>query len=109
MHQNMDCVVWGYSQFEYSTKYNIYNSANEKIENPVYITNNTKYIGVMVPYGGYVEITIDDSHKLYFVTVEGSYTITEIPFGGSGKIKVIRDYYSRTESISTMSEDDQIV
>lgn len=111
MYQNMDCVVWGYSQFYYSIKYDIYNSANEKIENPVYITNNEKNIGVMVPYGGYIDIQMDSSHGLILSTANSTYSITEITIenGGSGKIKVVRDYYARVTTPSTMSIDNQVV
>lgn len=109
MYQNMDCVVWGYSQFTYSTKYDIYNSANEKIENPVYITSNESKIGVMVPYGGYVDIQMDSSHGLDFILTGVSYSICSIPIGGSVKIKVIRDYSTRLTDASTASIDEQVV
>lgn len=109
MYQNMDCVVWGYSQFMYSTKYDIYNSANEKIENPVYITNNELKNGVMVPYGGYVDIQMDSSHGLDVILSDVSYLICAIPIGGSVKIKVIRDYCTRPTDASTASIDEQVV
>lgn len=95
MYQNMDCVVFGYSQFLYSTKYDIYNSANEKIENPVYITRNSDKIGVMVPYGGYIDVKMDSSHGLNIVlATSNSLPIFTLSIGGSAKLKVVRDYYT---------------
>ena len=110
MYQNMDCVVWGNPQFLYSTKYDIYNSANEKIENPVYITGSIYKIGVMVPYGGYVDIQMDSSHGLQFTLAENANVLFyDMQIGTSAKIKIVRDYYTKVTTASSLSEDDQAV
>lgn len=110
MYQNMDCVVWGNPQFLYSTKYDIYNSANEKIGNPVYVTGSIHKIGVMVPYGGYIDIQMDSTHGLGITLANNTSALFyEIQFGTSAKIKVVRDYYTILRIKTDTQSDPQTV
>lgn len=112
MYQNMDCVVWGNPQFLYSTKYDVYNSANEKIENPVYIMAGVDKIGVMVPYGGYIDVQMDSAHGLDVSIAGGDPTSSlflSLSIGKSIKFKVVRDYFTRATTANTRSTDKQIV
>lgn len=110
MYQNMDCLVIGFNIFRYTVSYTIYNSANEVIQNPVFVTINTNKTGVCVPYGGYIEVQMDDTHTMSFRVIGEVGSFLTIGANEKVKLKVVRDYettiflISDTNNVETYTE-----
>ena len=92
MYQNMDCVILGYRILTYAVSYKVYNSAGEQIVEPNLIMAGSTMIGITIPYGGYLEITMDESHKIVFKNYPGSIGLLTARANSTVKFKVVRDY-----------------
>lgn len=73
--------------------YSVENSAGEVIQNPVFIgatpQQNTPNIGIMVPYGGYINIKMTSAYKLQ-IRVQGNETIiSTLQPSSTSKIKIV--------------------
>ena len=73
--------------------YSVETPAGEVIQNPVFIgvtpQQNVPNIGIMVPYGGYINIKMTSSYRLQ-VRVQGNESIiTTLQPSSIGKIKVV--------------------
>lgn len=92
MYQNMDCAILGYDLLTYATSYKVLNSAGEQILEPVTLEANTVNYGILIPYGGYLEITMDESHRINFKSPDGSISLFTAGNNAFAKFKVVRDY-----------------
>ena len=92
MYQNMDCVILGYQILTYAVSYKVYNSAGEQIVESNLIKAGYTIIGITIPYGGYLEITMDESHSITFKNYTGSVGLFTARENSTVKFKVVRDY-----------------
>lgn len=96
----MDCVILGYQLLTYAVSYKAYNSAGEQIVEPNVIMAGSTIIGISIPYGGYLEITMDESHVINFKDnsgIIGLFTATE---NTTVKVKVVRDYTAIVNAVT---------
>ena len=89
--------------FNYYVSCTIYNSANEVIQNPVFLTINNNKVGVCVPYGGYIEIQMDDTHRMSFKIAGVESSFLTIGANEKVKVKVFRDYEVIVSEISNIN------
>lgn len=101
MYQNMDCALLGYRMLEFATRYTVYNAAGEAITNPRLINAEHINIGICVPYGGSIKITMDSNHDLKFVVPTGCTNLIVISATETRRIDIFRDYIAIVNTIST--------
>ena len=100
MYQNMDCVILGYQLLQYVVSYKVYNSAGGQIVEPTTIFASSTIIGICVPYAGYLEITMDDSHSINFKSANGEIGLFTAKENSTVKFRVIRDYVAVVNAVT---------
>lgn len=101
MYQNMECAILGYNMLDYTVKYTVYNSANEPITNPIIINAVHANFGICVPYGGFIEIQMDNNHSITFKSPSGNTNLITISAGATNKVRVVRDYVVVVNTVTT--------
>ena len=100
MYNDNQCPVFIYSLQAGVVSWRVLSPAKEEIENPVMIDWGNSNYGVMVPYGGYLEITTDSTKAFSLYVPNYNNAISVIQPNTTVAFKVVSNCVLRGQDAS---------
>lgn len=106
MYNDNQVPVYVFSLQTGLVSWRVLNAAKEEVEKPVMIEWNATNYGVMVPYGGYLEVQTDSTHTLSVFSGASNRTLAVVQPSSTTVFKVVSLLECRVSSVSTIANYD---